>query len=722
MPQERIRIGEDYHLLASALAPRRPQVLLNHADSFAILDTAGDIPVASLEPYGLFHQGCRFLNRFELHVNERFPLLLGTAPPQEGSELVTYVSNADEQRDGVIVLARDTIALRRHKTLHETTLYESLHLRTYSLAPLQITLTFVFSADFVDIFELRGTARARRGEVAAARVSRQEVCLSYQGLDNVRRETALVFSQVPQSLTAAHARFQFELQPGEETLLETRIACQVADAPRRSYSFASAVEAVRGERSRWRAQCPVLYSNNEGFNDWLNNSLRDLALLRTEGKTGAYVYAGIPWFATVFGRDGLVTALETLAFVPDLTVGTLRTLAALQGQEERTDREEEVGKILHEMRYGEMAATGEIPFGRYYGSIDATPLFLLLFAAYADRTADVAVIEELWPAAMAAMHWIETVADLDGDGYVEYQRRTTRGLVNQGWKDSHDAISHADGTLAEPPIALAEVQAYVYAALRGMARLARRRQRLVEATTWETRARQLQERFTRDFWLADEGTFALALDRHKRPCHVMSSNAGHCLFGGIAKTTQAPQLIARLMHDDMFCGWGIRTLSSQARRYNPMSYHNGSVWPHDNALIAAGFARYGATERAAQLLTAFFDTVLTSSDRRLPELFCGFSRYLHHSPVSYPVACKPQAWAAGSVFLLLQATLGLSIDAWERRVTFDRTALPPWLTRLDIRGLRVGDARVDMSLIGDRWGAAVEVMDKHGEIEIVVRK
>lgn len=722
MTPERIRLGEEYYLLASTLAPRRPQVLLNHADSFGIFDLAGDIPLADVEPYGLFHQGSRFLNRFELRFNGEFPLLLGTASTYEGSELVTYLSNADEHRDGALVLERDTIALRRCKTLLDSTLYESLQLRTYSLEPLVVELQFIFEADFADIFELRGSARARRGEIAAPRLGHREVCMSYHGLDNVRRETALVFSLDPYSLTASSACFRLVLNPGEETVLEARVLCQIGDTPHRSYSFASALAAVRRERDQWRERCPVLYSSNEGFNDWLNRSWQDLALLRTEGSQGAYVYAGIPWFATVFGRDGLVTAFETLAVAPDLAAGTLRTLAALQGQEDKAEREEEPGKILHEMRYGEMAATGEIPFGRYYGSIDATPLFLLLLAAYADRTGDIALVKELWPAAIAAMNWIETAADIDGDGYVEYQRRTTRGLVNQGWKDSYDAISHADGTVAEPPIALAEVQAYVYAALRGMARLARRLEHSIETATWEARALQLQERFNRDFWLSEEGVFALALDGRKRPCRVISSNAGQCLFGGIAEAKKAAQVIARLMRDDMFCGWGIRTLSSQARRYNPMSYHNGSVWPHDNALIAAGFARYGANEQAARLLTALFDATLRISDRRLPELFCGFPRSLHQSPVPYPVACKPQAWAAGSVFLLLQATLGLRIDAWEQRVTFDRTALPPWLTRLDIRGLQVGGGQVDVSVIRDRWGAAVEVLDKRGEVEIVVRK
>lgn len=722
MTPERIRLGEHYYLLASALAPRRPQAVLNHADSFAIFDLAGDIPIAGLEPYGLFHRGTRFLDRFELRLNGGFPLLLSTAPTYEGSELISYLSNADERRNGEIVLERDRVAIKRCKTLLDEALYERIQLQNYGQQSLSVELEMLFGADFADIFELRGTERTQRGKILAPYIERQVVRLSYEGLERIRRDAILVFSRLPHRLTAQRASFPLELSPGEEITLETRIECRHGDVPARSYSFASALEAVCTERRSWREQFPVLYTDNEGFNDWLNRSLQDLALLRTVGKHGPYVYAGIPWFATVFGRDGIITALEALAFAPDLAAGTLRTLAALQGREHNLERDEEPGKILHEMRYGEMAAVGEIPFGRYYGSVDATPLFILLLAEYADRTADIALVQELWPAVIAAMNWIDTYADPDGDGFIEYACRTEHGLINQGWKDSHDSVFHADGTLAEPPIALAEVQAYVYAARQNLARLARHLERAVDAAIWESKAALLRERFNQDFWCAEEETFALALDGQKRPCHVVSSNAGHCLFGGIADPEKASRLITRLMREDMYCGWGIRTLSSYAPRYNPMSYHNGSVWPHDNALIAAGFARYGTTEQASQLLTALFDASLMINDHRLPELFCGFPRYLNHSPVPYPVACKPQAWAAGSVFLLLQATLGLSIDAWERRITFNRTSLPPWLNRLEIRGLAVRDARVDLSIMRGRWGAAVEVIDKQGEVEIVVRK
>ena len=484
--------------------------------------------------------------------------------------------------------------------------------------------------------------------------------------------------------------------------------------------YAPALDTVRDERIACTELFPIVYSNNEGFNDWVNGSLRDLALLRAVRPTGSYVNAGIPWFATVFGRDGLITAIETLAFGPELAAGTLRTLAVLQGRQVDPLRDEEPGKILHELRYGEMAATGEVPFGRYYGSVDATPLFLTALAAYAERTADLDLVQELWPAALAALDWIDH--SVDSRGYLTYERRTPRGLANQGWKDSHDSVSHADGRLADPPIALCEVQGYVYAARRGLAGLARRLGLSAEAERWEAQASALREAFARDFWLPAEDTYALALDGAGQPCEVVASNAGHCLFTGIAEAARASSVVTRLLRNDCFCGWGVRTLSAQARRYNPMSYHNGSVWPHDNAILAAGFSRYGFAPRAGEIMTALFDASLGMDARRLPELFCGFSRALRQQPVPYPVACSPQAWSAGSVFLLLQAALGLTIDAWRRRVALSQASLPEWLDHIEIRGLRVCDARVDLRITRGRHSAAVEVTDRQGAVDVVVRK
>jgi glycogen debranching enzyme len=717
---EAVRVDEEYYLLASAFAQRRPQVLLSHGESFAIFDAAGDVPRVRWESYGLFHAGTRFLNRFELRVNGQLPLLLSTAPTHNDNALVTYLTNMDELSDGEVITQRDTVAIRRRKTLLGATLYEQLQLRNYGQTPLQLVLEISVAADFVDIFEIRGATRRRRGEMLPPLVERNRVKLGYHGLDAVLRETLLEFSIAPSSLSATAALFQVHLLPAGETLIESRITCCVGQEQRPKENFTSSLTMLCEERRAWCDDFPIITSNNEDFNTWMNRSLRDLTLLGRQGEHGSYVNAGIPWFATLFGRDSLITALETLAFTSRLAVGTLRTLARWQGAEYNDERDEEPGKILHEMRSGEMAALGEIPFGCYYGSIDATPLFLIFLTEYVERSADLALARELWPAALAAMKWIERT--IGERGYLTYLRRTPRGLVNQGWKDSHDAISHTDGGLAEPPIALAEVQGYVYAAYRGMERLARRLEFFVDAATWGAQAARLQEHFNRDFWLPEEETFALALDGAGRPCRVVSSNPGHCLYTGIVAADKARQLMMRLLRDDIFCGWGVRTLSDRAKRYNPMSYHNGSVWPHDNALIAAGFSRYGGGAQAQRIFSALFEVSRATEERRLPELFCGFTREEEQRPVPYPVSCKPQAWAAGSVFLLLQATLGMRIDGWKRRATFSRATLPPWLNRVDIRDLQVGDAMVDLRITRGQWSASVEIITRQGDVEVVVYK
>ena len=720
---ERIRIGDQYYILASALAPRQRWMLLSHSDSFGIFDLSGDIPLAGTETCGLFHRDTRFLDRFELRLNRKFPVLLSSAPSDDGCELVSHLSNADERRDGDVILVRDTVAVCRSKTLWDGRLFEHLQLHNYGAQTWDFEIELYFSADFADVFELRGIERRGRGEIAAPELRESSVRLSYRGLDGVRRDTILTFSPAPQRLSTNAAYFRVELQPGGQAAFEITVNCCIESEPGQepAPTCVSALAAVRTERQRWCEQFAQLNADHEGFNTWLRRSAYDLALLRATTAQATYIYAGIPWFATVFGRDGLITALETLSFAPGVTQDIVRTLAALQGRQHNAERDEDPGKIIHEMRYGEMAALGEVPFGRYYGSIDSTPLFVLLLAEYADRTADLKLVQDLWPAATAAMDWIDAYGDMDGDGYIEYSRLSPRGLVNQGWKDSYDAVSHADGRLATPPIALAEVQAYVYGARRGLARLARRLERRDDAAAWEAKAAVLQERFNRDFWMDAEDTFALALDGDKRPCRVVSSNAGQTLLTGLAQREKAERTIARLMREDVFCGWGLRTLSEFERRFNPMSYHNGSVWPHDNALIAAGFARYGGSDRACQLLNALFDVAMTVDNQRLPELFCGFPRHLQHSPVPYPVACKPQAWAAGSAFLLLQAALGLHIDAWERRVTLERPTLPAGVNRLDVRGLKIGAAQVDLVVQRGRSGTAVEVITQDRDIEVVVR-
>ncbi len=721
--EERIQVGDQYYLIATSRASYRQKLVLSHEDLFGVFDLSGDIPPAGLEDLGLFFHGMRHLDRFEIRLNGDFPLFLSSRVSDDNVQLVSEMTNADVTRDGLIVIPRDTVALRRTKILVEDRLYESIELESFHDAEVRCELLLMVSADFSDIFELRGLRRAQHGELLPPELGRHGILFRYRGRDGRERATRITVDGPLERFGATGFLQPITLAPGERLRLEISIACELAGTPPtppRHYDEAE--RARRTTEHAWLDGQASVESSNQFFNDFMARSTADVAMLRSTRDGAPYVYAGIPWFATMFGRDGIITALETLAFAPEIARGTLHRLAALQGSEENAARDEQPGKIVHEVRDDEMAACGEVPFGRYYGSVDSTPLFLVLGAAYVRRTGDLATAETLWPSFERALQWIERYGDRDGDGYVEYCRESPQGLANQGWKDSHDAVFHRDGRIAEPPIALVEVQGYVYAAWRGMASLAGRLGKTALARDLTAAAAELRRRFHRDFWMEDERYFAIALDAEKRRCEIVTSNPGHCLWSGIVEPDRAGTVAARLMASDVFCGWGIRTVSERAARFNPMSYHNGSVWPHDNALAAAGMRRYGAIDGALRVLSGLFDTSLFVEHARLPELFCGFERRPHGTPVPYPVACRPQAWAAASPFLLLQAVLGLRFDPAARRIVFHRPALPPWLEWLVIRNLQLGGGAVDVRLSGPRRSSSVEVLRRTGELEVLIRK
>jgi glycogen debranching enzyme len=510
------------------------------------------------------------------------------------------------------------------------------------------------------------------------------------------------------------------LEPKEEKSIFSTVSCERNLGGKRFEPFPAAFRRLQHDFDRTGIDECRIRTTSESFNAWLTRSAADLRMLTEGNPEGPYPYAGVPWFATVFGRDGIITALECLWMAPRLAEGVLKYLAETQATEEIPEQDAAPGKILHEMRRGEMAVMKEVPFARYYGSVDSTPLFVMLAGGYFVRTGNLTFLKEIWTNIKRALRWMDEYGDCEGDGFVEYAQRSSKGLVQQGWKDSHDSVFHADGRVAEPPIALCEVQGYVYAAKRSTALIARALEEPDLAEELDLEAEALRAKFEEAFWCDDQGIYALALDGQKKQCRVQTSNAGHALFCKIASQERAEAVTASLMSEQCFSGWGVRTVGASESRYNPMSYHNGSVWPHDNALVGLGFSLYGMQEQACKILHGLYEASRHVDSQRLPELFCGFhKRPEANGPTLYPVACAPQAWSAGSVFLLLRACLGLEVHGRERQIHFANPCLPLCLDEVRIENLRLGDASADFLIRRDGSGVAIELLGKHGDIEIL---
>ncbi len=702
-----------------ALAAYRPHVL-KQDDCFAVLDPFGNVQATVPSAEGLFYEDTRYVSQLVLTIDGVRPLLLSSTVSEDNAVLAADLANPDLMVDGRLRLERASVHLLSSIVLGEAALFAQIELRNFGREAAGFSLALHFDADFLDLFELRGSVRRRHGQILADERTPDGVTLAYLGLDGQTRRTQFAFDPPPESVEARRARWQIELPPAGRQIIRVTARCQRGERRPRPLAREDCLATVARRGAERRTRATHLYSSHETFNDLLNRSRADLDMLISETPQGLYAYAGIPWFSTAFGRDGLITALECLWLDPALAAGTLRFLAARQATARDPASDAEPGKILHEMRRGEMAMLGEVPFRRYYGSVDATPLFVMLAAAHYARTGDLDLVRSLWPSIEAALGWMAEYGDIDGDGFLEYDRKSVNGLVNQGWKDSNDAVFHADGRLADAPIALAEVQAYAYAAYLGASRLAQALGDVPRSAELAVAGERLRQRFETAFWCDEIGTYALALDRDKRPCSVRASNAGQVLLSGIAAPERAARVAAALMTPQGFSGWGVRTVAEGEARYNPMSYHNGSVWPHDNALIALGFARYGLRQPLVQLLTGMFDAALFIELKRLPELFCGFARRPGTGPTAYPVACLPQAWSSATVYAMLGALLGISFDPPRRRISFLRPTLPPWLDTLRLSNLRLGAASVDLLLERRGEDVALHVPHREGEIEIEI--
>jgi glycogen debranching enzyme len=713
--------GGNHVLAASSVTDERTRVL-KHGDTFALFDHYGDFKPGGLGEEGLYHDGTRFLSSLLLDLEGGRPFFLNSTVRNESDQLSVALTNPDLVRSGRIRVPLGTLHIGIRKFLWRGVLYQEMKVRNFGLEEVASALSLRFAADYADIFEVRGMKRRARGEDLPPEVGTDRVILAYRGLDGELRRTVLSFSPRPSVLTGASAGLDFVLAPQEETTFFLTVGCERRAFSPRLLPYEEARSETQTDLERYRTWACHVATSDGLVDSWIDRAVADLHMLTTDLPTGPYPYAGVPWFNTPFGRDGILTALESLWMRPALARGVLAYLASTQAVDVVPREEAEPGRILHETRKGEMAALGEIPFGRYYGSADATPLFVVLAGAYYERTGDRAFAEELWPHVRAALDWMDRRGDRDGDGFLEYERKTPDGLRHQGWRDSDDAVFHADGTNAEGAIALCEVQGYAYAAHRAGAALARLLGDEGEAARRGRRAGSLKENFERTFWCDELSTYGMALDGGKNLCRVSGSSAGQCLFTGIASPERALRLAHTLFTPESFSGWGLRTVATSERRYSPLSYHDGSVWPHDNALIARGLAQYGFADLALTLWEALFNASVHFPLQRMPELFCGFPRQPGEGPILYPVACAPQAWSAASVLLLLQTCIGIEIDAPARRVLFTRPRLPASLNEVRIHNLEVAGATIDLAVVRYRSSVGVEVLRRSSDVDIVVVK
>jgi glycogen debranching enzyme len=709
-----------FHISAEAVNTDQLNQVINHYNTFGIFDQVGNISPGGKNVRGIYHDGTRFLNRLVLAIDEKRPLLLSSAIKEDNEIISIDLTNPALLSE---CIPENTIHISRTQFIRNKAFYEELKCMNYGDQDCRFTLSLTFGADFKDIFEIRGLNRHVNVNKTACLSEANRILFRYLGQDDLQRETSAVFTtEAAFYIISNTIHFKLVLQPKQHAIINYTVYFKTGDEKNEDIDFQVARESIEEDINKTRGLFANIYTSNSQFNHWINRSRADMLSLLTQTAYGKYPYAGVPWYNTAFGRDGLITAMETLWLAPEISKDVLFFLAQKQATQLIPAKDAEPGKILHEMRTGEMANTGEVPFKEYYGTIDATPLFVMLAGMYYERTADEETIKKLWPNIMAALDWIDKYGDIDGDGFVEYKHKAENGLTNQGWKDSYDSIMYEDGQLAQPPIALCEVQGYVYSAKYYAAKLASHfnEQTLSEKLFKEAAA--LKERFNKQFWDEELKCFVLALDGNKRPCRVVSSNAGHCLFTRIANEENARKLADTLLNNDMFTGWGVRTLSARERRYNPMSYHNGSIWPHDNALIAYGLSLYNYKEHALKIMQSMFDASLFIYLQRLPELFCGFERRRGEGPTSYPVACSPQAWSVAVVFMLLQTCFRIDINAVTKTITFENPILPPYLEHIFISNLRIGNSSCNLNLSRIQFDVGFNLLQKPEDWIVIIKK
>ncbi|MGO8794907.1 MAG: glycogen debranching N-terminal domain-containing protein [Candidatus Sulfotelmatobacter sp.] len=704
-------------------------IVIKDEDLFLLCEKTGDIPRGDPQGFGLYYHDCRYLNGYEVTFAGS-PLNALESTSESGFMAEFVLTNPELKQSGGCPLKKQSVGI------HVQRIIDSAHLcvqdvitcTNYTTAPLKLPLSFSFDSDFEDVFEIRGFHPGKIGRSKKPRWRAGMLRFEYGGADGVLRELAVKITPAPKTHGLNGAEVKVTLLAGESKQVHITFFLGESAGKKRAARIASSKPDVRLLTNRlheraddWMKSHCQMQSSSTALNNVFERSMRDLRILRTTLDSREYFSAGLPWYGALFGRDGIISSLQTLAFRPQIAEQTLRLLANYQGKEVKDWRDEEPGKIMHELRVGELAHLNEIPQTPYYGSVDSTPLFLILIARHANWGGDLSLFRELRQTIVRAFRWIDRFGNQSGNGYLEYDSKSTTGLGNQGWKDSGDAIMNADGSLAEPPIALVEVQGYVYMAKMSMAELYERDGDLDTAKRLRLEAHELQARFEGDFWSEEKSVYALALQKGNKPAKVISSNAGQVLWSRMAKGDRAKKTAERLMSPSMFSGWGVRTLSSEERRFNPVGYHLGTVWPHDNSIIAAGLRNYGFDGAACSILRGLVDAAQHFEHSRLPEVFAGFSRTDFHIPVRYPVACHPQAWAAGAVPFVLESLLGLVPRALDNGLQIVRPVLPDFISRLELQRLKVGAGTADLRFERKTDGTVrTHIIQVHGKLDIEV--
>jgi len=698
---------------------RARRLTIKEGELFTYVDAMGHMPKTEHSALGLYYHDTRFLSHHEMTLGGRSPVLLSSTADRNYASSMEFTNLEMRSADGSHI-PQSTIHVRCTRFVADR-VHELLRVRNYHDRPVQVVLDLYFEADFADLFEVRGTRRRRRGTLFAPKVDGRTLTLAYLGLDEVLRKTVITFEQAPASIEAGKVRFVLPLAPRERRILSFAIDVVVPDSPPlREGDFNAKLGGMRRDYERWMAESADVFADNEQFMGVLRRSQSDLRMLLAKTRYGTLPLAGVPWFVAPFGRDAIITAIEALILDPRFAVDTVRALTKLQGTTDNAFREEEPGKIPHEIRQGELANLKAVPQTPYYGAADTTPLYLLLLCEVVMWTGDLEFFELLREHIEAALTWIDRYGDADGDGFVEYQRRSRAGLLNQGWRDAHNAVVHADGSIAQGPIALAEVQGYVYHAKRRLASLYGQLGDVELSERLQAEAQELKRRFNERFWMDDEEYVAMALDGDKRQVKTVASTAGHCLWSRIVDDELVPAVVRRLMSPDMFSGWGVRTMSKAAAAYNPVSFYNGSVWPFDNAILVRGLKKLGYAQEANRITTGVYEAALAYENSRLPELFCGFTRRAVNRPVTFPMACSPYAASAGAMLLMLQSMLGLYAAAEENVLYVHSPALPKWLSEVTVSNLRLGRSTLSLRFHREGSQTSFAVRDKQGPARIVV--